>query len=119
MKDIEQIQNLCKSLVLLQETSSKISKEKILANKLSDNYFRETIKFVVNPYVVSNIADKKLNKKITQGEVIVLEYEDYLTFLEKLKLSTGSNSNVNYVQQYIEHFDNETQETLRKIATKN
>lgn len=119
MDDIKRIEELCKVLVLLQETSSRTLKEEILSKNLSDDYFRETIKFVINPYVVSNIADKKLNKKISQDEVLILENEDYIKFLEKLKLSTGKDSDVSYVQQYIAHFNNETQKILRKIATKN
>jgi DNA ligase-1 len=113
MKDILNIFNK------LIETSSRNEKEDILRANKDNKLFKEILKFVYNPYIVTGISAKKLNKILDMRTLYtqiagVEELMQYLT-----KNNTGKDTDIATVQQFIMSQEEEFEWLYNGIATKN
>lgn len=105
----------------IKNTSGRIDKANITKELwLEDSpYFKRTITFLLDTFVVTNIATKKLNSKIIADRTVtdlvdLYEFFDYLEYQ-----STGKHEDVMIVNQFIDKFDDEdNKQFLRDLATK-
>jgi DNA ligase-1 len=112
---------------LLSKESSKNGKEAILRDKknVNDNNFLEVLKFVYNPFVVTGISTKKINKKVkvpTKANVEDLEmFPDITKLMNYLKKkNTGTDYDLYVVHEFLNHCRTDKERKLIKdIVTKN
>lgn len=107
---IRRFLNLIKKL---QSTSGRIEKENILKEYQDDEEIKEIFKFIYDPYTVTGISTKKIEKynNIVWNKEMLLDYElmlpdnmlyvDFLGFLNYFKVhTTGSGDDVKYLTWY-------------------
>lgn len=111
----------------LKNDSSRTGKEAILKAHENDELFRDVLEFVYNPYIVTGISTKKLNKKMekkvkdTLAEMGDFPMEDIIEdVMERLKkYNSGRDSDVAYIQAIIKRLETDEEKTLLKqIVTK-
>lgn len=100
MEIIERFKELVDNL---QSTSSRNTKEDILKRYINDPDIKEILNFIFNPYIVTGIAQKKLNKVIDipkdfefeLGELQELTFSKYLSYFKTH--NTGSDFDLKFL----------------------
>lgn len=105
----------------MKNESSRIGKEEILRQNKDNKLFVDVLKFVFNPYIVTGISTKKLNKKVKKPEhayVVPLSLDGMISYL-KLN-NTGRDIDIFIVQRYLNTYESDDErELLKQIITKN
>jgi DNA ligase 1 len=113
MKKLFEVANIIKEV---SETSSKKDKENILRSHKNNQLLRSILNHVFNPYIKTNIAKKKLSKKVEDGIGIALNsIEEYMSYLQQ---SSGRDEQIATVQHYISNQPKELHWLLESMATK-
>lgn len=117
--NIQIVYDICKEL---QNTSSTIEKQNLLKRYENNELFKQTLKFLLDPMIVTGISKKKINKSvnITYTEVESGDY-DLLDLFDYVKAhNTGTDDNIAFVQWYINTLtdDEELQDFIKSIITK-
>ena len=101
----------------LENESSKNAKESILKQNEGNADFREALTFLLNPYIVTGISTKKINKKIDfKIQTAIAKIDDFgslLIYLEKN--NSGRDIDIKAIQVFIDSLDNDE---LKTFATK-
>ena len=116
--DINNIYNVMKQL---ENESSKNSKEAILKQNEGNTDFRDALAFLLNPYIVTGISTKKINKKITFKETTAVANIDNFNFLLKHleKNNSGKDTDIYAIQRYVNSLENDELKTfVTKFVTK-
>lgn len=115
MTDIERFYNFVEDI---NSSNSRIYKEQVLINYRDDEIIKEVLYFVYNPYIVTGISNKKIEKPV---KTFLLEQVKNLHELfEYLKKNnTGTNINIGVVQNYIHKLPEQYKELTKNIVTKN
>jgi DNA ligase-1 len=99
-------------------TSSRNEKETILKQYQNNQLLRDVLHFVFNPYILTGLSSKKINKKVKLNEGYniydILDLMDYLK-----ENSTGRDIDIFSVQVFIDIQPEEYRELLTQIVTKN
>lgn len=106
----------------LKNDSSRNGKEAILKKYENHELFRQVLDFVYNPFIVTGISTKKINKKITIDENNLLPHiPNLLNLMNYLrKNNTGRDIDIFLVQCFIKKYDDkEVKELIKQIVTKN
>jgi DNA ligase-1 len=116
---IQILYDTCKEL---QDTSSTIEKQNFLKRYEGNGLFKELLKFLLDPMVVTGISKKKIDKnvRIVYHETESGDY-DLLDLLDYVKAhNTGTDDNIAFVQWYINTLTNneDLQSFLKSIITK-
>ena len=113
------VYDICKEL---QNTASTIEKQNLLKQYENNTLFKEVLKFLLDPMVVTGISKKKINKdvRICYYETESGDYElsELLNYIKEN--NTGKDADIAYCQFYIAHLtDNEElQDFVKSIITK-
>jgi DNA ligase-1 len=105
----------------LASTSSRNDKERILTENKNNQLFKDILNFVYNPYILTGLSDKKINKNI----VITMQINPVLKTIEEvmqyLKINnTGRDIDIVNIQHFIHcHNDNHIQNFFKQVFTKN
>lgn len=121
------MKELLKIFTDLKNDSSRTGKEAILKSNSDNKLFREVLKFVYNPYIVTGISTKKLNKKMDKKvEERLVEMgnfsienivKDVIAYLKEN--NSGKDSDIAYLQAVISKLETEEERSLLKqIVTK-
>jgi DNA ligase-1 len=113
--DVEQLLSI---ITKLQSESSKLGMQIIIGNNLDKEYFAQTMQFLLNPYIVTGLSMKKINKTIYTGgnENIntITELMDYLTIN-----NTGRDYDIATCYRFMEKLDDyELKDFVIKLVTK-
>jgi DNA ligase-1 len=101
----------------LQSTSSRLEKERIIKSNVENTLFKDILYFVYNPYIVTGIAEKSLNK--FKNPVSTIKFEGVYEFLNYIKTHhNGSDEDLKAIVQYINTRPEYEQDFLKEIATK-
>lgn len=103
----------------LENTSAKTTKEQILKNHKDDKDFLKALTFLLNPYVVTGISTKKMNKKVKKPDVLIVPtcFDSVISYLENN--NSGRDTDIASIQAYIEQLESpELQTFVRKFVTK-
>jgi DNA ligase 1 len=104
----------------LETQSARTTKEQILKNNKGDEDFLKALTFLLNPYIVTGISTKKMNKKFKDGLVVkgvLMGFEGLIEHL--LKNNSGRDGDIRLIQQYIETLETpELQTFVKKFVTK-
>ena len=115
------INNIYSVMNQLENESSKNAKEAILKQNEGNTDFRDALTFLLNPYIVTGISTKKINKKVTFKETTAVANIDSFNFLlTYLELNnTGRDKDIYAIQKYIESLcDGELETFVTKFVTK-
>jgi DNA ligase-1 len=114
---MEQVVKIIKEL---QTDSSRTGKEAILKRNEDNNLFRYILNFVYNPFIVTGISTKKLNKKVKANiseDKKVKSIDELLRYLKKN--NSGRDADLAVVHAFIDSLEDEdTKEIVRQIVTK-
>ena len=117
-----QIEALYNAFHELKGTSSRLAKEELLIKYGEDEDFREVLKFLVDPMVVTGLSTKKINKETRIGFYDMESYDYDITYLLKWvkEHNTGRDSDIAYIQYYTQKIteDEDIQEFIKSIITK-
>lgn len=109
------MEELFEKLHKLQNISSTNSKKQFIKANKDDKLFLNTLEFLLNPYKVTNISKKKIEKQVSECNLAFNSLEDFYDYL--VNKSTGKDVDIAIVQRYIEnHKEFETE--LKELATK-
>ena len=100
----------------IQSTNSKLEKERIIKENSSNKEFLYTLDFLLNPYIVTGLSSKKINKQVpsTTGY-----FRDAIHMMDYLKThNTGSDLIIGDVQGFIYTQPEEMQEFYISLFTK-
>lgn len=103
----------------LKNESSRNGKEAILKKYEDNELFKEVLKFVFNPYIVTGISTKKINKKIKLNEyvTIIRDIQGLMDYLKRL--NSGRDTDILSVQYFMDRLEtDEEKELAKQIATK-
>ena len=106
----------------LQSTSSKLEKQKIIKDNADNQQFTDTLVFLLSPYILTGISEKKINKKVPH-----LVYTDNLdlnrfswertkSYLEEH--NTGTDKDIAFIQDFIVNQPEDMQDFYKGLITK-
>jgi DNA ligase-1 len=104
----------------IKNTSSRNEKEFILKQNKDNQLFKTILKFVYDPYIVTGLSTKKINKKIILTNRLNNDFNTIEQVMEYLKTNnTGRDIDVVRMQSFIyKHSRKDVQELLTEIITK-
>lgn len=112
MKEILEIFNQ------LAKTSGRNDKEQILKNNKNNELFKTTLNFVYNPYILTGLSDKKINKRVSLiNDKIFNNIEEVMEYLKTN--NSGRDIDISNIQHFINIHDKELQTFIKQIVTKN
>ncbi|MCY9757689.1 ATP-dependent DNA ligase [Paenibacillus alvei] len=115
------MQNIIDVFKQIKETSSRTGKEAILKANKDNEEFRFILKFLYNPFDLTGIGKKKLQKfdDFIAEEEIVEEFTDVFNLIRWLRWNkTGSDEVVKAVANFINEHDGEVRDFLKEVITK-
>ena len=119
---MNELQKLYFACTQLQRTSSTLEKQNLLKEYAIIQYFTETLKFLLDPMVITGINKKKIDKdvRITYCETKSGDYNLLDLFNYVKAHNTGTDNDIAFVQWYISKLtDNEILRLfLKSIITK-
>lgn len=108
--------NVFKIFNQLQSTSKKNEKIAILKENKNNSLFTNTLKWLLNPFVITGIGDKKLNKSVHYDTSPIQTWEDMMLYLENN--NTGDDTDIAIVQGFINLQSEEHREYYKQLITK-
>ena len=129
INSIEEVRSICETL---QATNSKKDKEKILKDNQDNQLFQNVLYFLLNPFIVTGLSEKKINKNI--GKLPNVDYTELITydtddehydstdirslFMYVDKHNTGRDIDVSVCESFVTNYSNDMQEFIKSILTK-
>ncbi len=101
----------------IKNTSSRNEKEVMLRQNQDNQLFKDILLFVYNPYILTGISKKKINKKLKlpteKSTLSIVEIMDYLK-----SHNSGRDNDIILVQHFIKSQPEDLQDLYTKIITK-
>ncbi len=110
------MEELFKKLKTLKNISSTNDKKRFIKANEDDLLFKTTLKFLLDPYIVTNISKKKIEKKVkVEADEEIINMYDLYNYLEHE--CSGKDTQIASVQAFInDHKEFESE--LKEIVTK-
>ncbi|PEN97786.1 hypothetical protein CN553_12100 [Bacillus cereus] len=102
-------------------TTKKKEKEEILSRNRGNQLLRDILYFIYNPYIKTNIAQKKLSKEVKRDDAITF-YPTNLSvydFMKRLEEGSGRDDDIAFAQYFIENSPEGFRWLLEAMAIKN
>lgn len=100
----------------LMDTTKKSEKATILIRNQGNRLFTSTLKWLLDPFVLTGISSKKLSKNVSYDTTPIQTWEDMMAYFENHH--TGSDDDIRIVQGFIELQPEEQREYYRALVTK-
>ena len=100
----------------LMGTTKKSEKAAILIRNQGNRLFTSTLKWLLDPFVLTGISSKKLSKNVSYDTTPIQTWEDMMVYFENHH--TGSDDDIRIVQGFIESQPEEQREYYRALVTK-
>jgi len=125
MEELYKVKSICEQL---QATSGKKDKESILQNNADNQLFKDILYFLLNPFIVTGLSEKKINKNV--GAFPNVNYtnllqergydkQDIRNLLEYIKKNnTGRDFDISVCESYFTNFESDMQDFIKSILTK-
>lgn len=98
------------------DTTKKSEKAAILIRNQGNRLFTLTLKWLLDPFVVTGISSKKLSKNVSYDTTPIQTWGDMMVYFENHH--TGSDDDIRIVQGFIESQPEEQREYYRALVTK-
>lgn len=113
---MNEMTNVFKIFSQLQSTSKKTEKIDILKANERNILFTDTLRWLLNPFVITGISTKKLNKPVKYDTTPIQTWRDLMVYLETN--NTGRDCDIAIVQGFISLQPEEHKEYYRQLITK-
>lgn len=100
----------------LMDTTKKSEKAAILIRNQGNRLLTSTLKWLLDPFVLTGISSKKLSKNVSYDTTPIQTWEDMMVYFENHH--TGSDDDIRIVQGFIESQPEEQREYYRALVTK-
>ena len=106
----------------LQSTNSKLEKQKIIEDNSDNQKFTDTLVFLLSPYIVTGISEKKINKKVPHSvytgdlDLNRFSWERVKSYLEEH--NTGTDKDIAFIQNFITNQPEDMQDFYKGLITK-
>src|SRR5574344_114205 len=106
----------------LQSTNSKLEKQKIIKDNADNQQFTDTLVFLLSPYILTGISEKKINKKVPHlaytGDLNLnrFSWERVKSYLEEH--NTGTDKDIAFIQDFIANQPEDMQDFYKGLITK-
>ena len=100
----------------LMDTTKKSEKAAILIRNQGNRLFTSTLKWLLDPFVLTGISSKKLSKNVSYDTTPIQTWGDMMMYFENHH--TGSDDDIRIVQGFIESQPEEQREYYRALVTK-
>ena len=100
----------------LMDTTKKSEKATILIRNQGNRLFTSTLKWLLDPFVLTGISSKKLSKNVSYDTTPIQTWEDMMAYFENHH--TGSDDDIRIVQGFIGSQPEEQREYYRALVTK-
>ena len=106
----------------LQSTNSKLEKQKIIKDNATNQQFTDTLVFLLSPYILTGVSEKKINKKVPHlvytGNLDLnrFSWERVKSYLEEH--NTGTDKDIAFIQDFITNQPEDMQDFYKGLITK-
>ena len=100
----------------LQATTGRLEKERILIENKDNEFIKKVFKFTFDPYTITGLSNKKLNKKVKVNGYNINSLEALMEYLKKN--NTGRDIDIATVQGYMFLLTENGKEIVSQIVTK-
>lgn len=114
MTELKKVAEIIKDV---QGISGKIDKKEKIKEHKDNHLFESILGFIYNPYVKTNIAVKKLGKKVSANPT--MKFVSIGQFMVYLSTCSGKDEDIANVQNYVAEHPEELRWLVEAIATKN
>lgn len=115
MSDLREVKEIFDRIASI---SAKSSKELILKQNKDNELFKECLKFLLDPNIVTGLSTKKLNKKL-KYTFLVMENISILNMFKYLKEhNTGTDDDIKTIQMFCKHQTEDEEFWLQFFAKK-
>lgn len=107
----------------LQATNSKLEKQRIIKENKDNQKFKDTLVFLLSPYVLTGISEKKINKKVqslaytNDFDLERFSWENVRAYLNEH--NTGTVKDISYIKTFIDHQPENMRDFYKGLITKN
>lgn len=116
MSDIYKVKEIIDQIA---STSSRTEKESILKNNSNNELLKSILKFVYDPFIVTGLSKKKVNKQIGVLKGITYYIKDISQAMDYLKENnTGRDIDISHMESFYTNFSEDMQEFIKQIITK-
>lgn len=95
------MQEVLKIINQIASTSSRNEKEAILKQNKNNELLKDIFYFVFNPYILTGLSTKKINKKVKEKGSIYYNFNEVKNYI--LQHNTGTDYDIATVQNFIEN----------------
>ena len=100
----------------LQSTNSKLEKQKIIKDNADNQQFTDTLVFLLSPYVLTGMSERKINKKVGAVRGVITSWENAVEYLSKH--NTGTDHDIALIQSFITNQPEDMQDFYKGLITK-
>lgn len=100
----------------LQSTSSKTEKQRIIRENKNNELFKDTLVFLLSPYIRTGISNAKINKQVSKVRGFLADWNAVVDYL-KIH-NTGTDHDIAYIQGFISCQSIDIQEFYIGLVTK-
>ena len=86
----------------LQSTNSKLEKQKIIKDNADNQQFTDTLVFLLSPYILTGMSERKINKKVDAVRGVITSWENAIEYLSTH--NTGTDYDIALIQSsYVQY----------------
>ena len=100
----------------LQATNSKLEKQRIIRENKDNQLFTDTLVFLLSPYILTGISEKKINKKVSAVRGVIISWENAVEYLSNH--NTGTDHDIALVQSFINQQPENMRDFYKGLITK-
>lgn len=100
----------------LQSTNSKLEKQRIIRENKDNKLFTDTLVFLLSPYILTGISEKKINKKVNTVRGVIKSWEDTVKYLSNH--NTGTDHDIALIQDFIVNQPEDMRDFYKGLITK-
>lgn len=100
----------------LQSTNSKLEKQRIIRENKDNKKFTDTLVFLLSPYQLTGLSERKINKKVGTVRGVITSWENAVEYLSNH--NTGTDHDIALVQSFISNQPEEMCDFYKGLITK-
>ena len=115
-KGVKSVQNVAKIFSEIQNTNSKLEKQRIICENKDNKLFTDTLVFLLSPYILTGISTKKIKKKVEPAWEVIQSWEDMMSYFKFH--NTGTDYDIATVQNFIQSRREDLRDFYTGLITK-
>lgn len=100
----------------LQSTNSKLEKQQIIRENKENKKFTDTLVFLLSPYQLTGLSERKINKKVGAVRGVITSWENAVEYLSNH--NTGTDHDIALVQSFINQQPENMRDFYKGLITK-